>query len=375
MSMFNDISWVSKDNKKECELIAQLVCLFARRFGAGQWSSFGEKVVLYWWRQSTKSMGQNGGKDDGDTRRKRTSSLLSHESTVQRSAWKQNGGKLSIHHCADQETITTVFRTITSVNQLSLYGTVAEMCEEYESFHAGRPAEGEQSSSSFVPNVINTNVPLNNDDPVQRYGKRIEKLSQQDRLSEFLYGCRIPDCCWSRTVFHDERHWRILTIHRCSGLSWIHTLPGIRGITKIGPVLEVTTCCLQDEYGVQIRIVSEQWQFSLMGQNFSWPKQVGHELEQQRARNLCNVVRKICVKIECGWFCKPIKGKSKTTETRFCQLINKNHTYLGENLDWCRTRKAIANQLFNVDEIDPSSSSWKPTLKHWWSDWILENKR
>ena len=28
----------------------------------------------------------------------------------------------------------------------------------------------------------------------------------------------------------------------------------IRGNTKIGPVLEVTTCCLQGKYGVEIRI-------------------------------------------------------------------------------------------------------------------------
>ena len=43
----------------------------------------------------------------------------------------KDDGTLSIHYCADLETITTVFRTITSVNQLFLYGTVAEMCEEY----------------------------------------------------------------------------------------------------------------------------------------------------------------------------------------------------------------------------------------------------
>ena len=103
----------------------------------------------------------------------------------------KGGGKLSIHYCADLETITTVFRTITSVNQLSLNGAVAEVCEEYESYHAGRPVVGEQSSSSFVPNVININVPLNTDDPthkellLQRYGERIEKLSQQVRLSKF----------------------------------------------------------------------------------------------------------------------------------------------------------------------------------------------
>ena len=50
----------------------------------------------------------------------------------------KGGGKLSIHYCADPATITTVFRTINSVNQLSLYGAVAETCEEYESFHDKR---------------------------------------------------------------------------------------------------------------------------------------------------------------------------------------------------------------------------------------------
>ena len=50
---------------------------------------------------------------------------------------------------------------------------------------------GGQSSSSFVPSVIKTNVLLNSDDPahkknlLQRYGERIENLSQQDRLSKF----------------------------------------------------------------------------------------------------------------------------------------------------------------------------------------------
>ena len=41
MSMFNDISRGSKDNNKECESNAQLVSLFAKRFGAGQWSFLG----------------------------------------------------------------------------------------------------------------------------------------------------------------------------------------------------------------------------------------------------------------------------------------------------------------------------------------------
>ena len=105
-------------------------------------------------------------------------------SPLSRGQLKNKGGvKLSIHYCANQDTITTVFRTITSVNQLSLYGAITEMCEEYETFHdrTEKPAVGGQSSSSFVPSVIKTNVPLNNDDHahkdllLQQHGERIEK--------------------------------------------------------------------------------------------------------------------------------------------------------------------------------------------------------
>ena len=59
-----------------------------------------------------------------------------------------------------------MFRTITSANQLSLYGAVAEMFEEYETFHdqTGQPVVGGQSSSSFVPCVIKTEVLVDCDD-------------------------------------------------------------------------------------------------------------------------------------------------------------------------------------------------------------------
>ena len=77
------------------------------------------------------------------------------------------------------------------------------MCEEYETFHerTARPVVMGQSSSSLVPSVIKTNVPLNIDDhahrdlQLQRYGERIEKLAQQDKNEQILYGCRIPECC------------------------------------------------------------------------------------------------------------------------------------------------------------------------------------
>ena len=41
---------------------------------------------------------------------------------------------------------------------------------------------------------------------------------------------------------------------------------------------------LQGKYGVEIRIESVNRQFSLVGQNFSWMKQVGHRPDRQRVR-------------------------------------------------------------------------------------------
>ena len=41
-------------------------------------------------------------------------------------------GKLSIHFAADQDIIDTIYRIILSVNQLSVYGAVSAISEEFE---------------------------------------------------------------------------------------------------------------------------------------------------------------------------------------------------------------------------------------------------
>ena len=53
--MFNDISWTSKDNKIECESNAQTVSLYAKRFGAGQWSFLGRGSEKKWYSISEDS--------------------------------------------------------------------------------------------------------------------------------------------------------------------------------------------------------------------------------------------------------------------------------------------------------------------------------
>ena len=147
------------------------------------------------------------------------------------------------------------------------------MCEEYETFHdrTGQPVVGGQSSSSFVPSVIKTEVPLDCDDRarkdllVQQHGERIEKLSQQDRLSKFcmdagfLNVVEIGQYFMTKDAaefsqFTDAVACREYTLPRDEGAlepkSWI------RGNTKIGPELEVATRCLHGKYGVEIRIMS-----------------------------------------------------------------------------------------------------------------------
>ena len=127
-----------------------------------------------------------------------------------------------------------------------------------------------QSNPLFVPGVIKTNVPLN-DDPAQEEDllqinrERIEKLSQQDRVSKFC-----TDAGFLTTVevgqyfmtkdteefsqFTDSVACREYTLPRDEDSS--EPKGWLRGNTKIGPVLEVTTCCLQGKYGVEIRIKS-----------------------------------------------------------------------------------------------------------------------
>ena len=67
-----------------------------------------------------------------------------------------------------------------------------------------------QSSSSLVLSLIETEVPLDCDDRankdllLQQYGERIEKLSQQDKLSKFCMSTGFPNvveigqCCMTK---------------------------------------------------------------------------------------------------------------------------------------------------------------------------------
>ena len=102
----------------------------------------------------------------------------------------KGGGKLSIHICADGDTIETVLRTFISVNQLSIYGAVSDLCDEYRICQArtGRLVLAGQSDPLFGPASLCMNTPTpSTEDPaqedlLQKYQERVERPSQQNRV-------------------------------------------------------------------------------------------------------------------------------------------------------------------------------------------------
>ena len=77
-----------------------------------------------------------------------------------------------------------------SVNQLSIYGAVSDLCDEYSGFQTGRLDETEQSDPHYAPadSLVTTPTPSieipAQENLLQKYKERMEKLPQQDRLKK-----------------------------------------------------------------------------------------------------------------------------------------------------------------------------------------------
>ena len=278
-----------KTIKEECLASARLVSLYARRFGKGQWSFIGPGSEKKW-----HSISEDSPQGIWDKIAERMllefaesgCPIFRATTPLSRGQLKSKGRrKLSIHYTADQETIETIFRIIVSANQLSLHGAVAEICEEYESLHerTERPVVRGQSNSSLVLSAIKTEVPLDSDDPayqnflLQQYGERIEKLSQQDKLSKFFMDAGFLSVVENGQYFMTKDTGDFTQFHAVACREY--TLPRedeasqpkgwIQGNTKIGPALEVATSYLHGKYGVEIRIWSlNKDNTSLFGQKF-----------------------------------------------------------------------------------------------------------
>ena len=184
------------------------------------------------------------------------------------------------------------FEQLFSENQLSIYGAVSDLCDEYRICQArtGRPVLEGQSDPLFEPASLLMTTPtlstevLPQEDLLQKYKERVERFSQQNSVIEictdagFLTTVEVGQYFLTKDTeefsqFTDSVDSREYTLPRDKESS--EPKAWIRGNTKIVPVLEATTCCVQGKYGVEIRI-----------------KSVNKD-------NSHSAVRRLCVKIQC----------------------------------------------------------------------------
>ena len=195
MSMFNDISCDRNDNKDECLKNANYVKTFAGRFGIGQWSFVigpGSEKKWYSSENSPQGAWDNIAEQMLLEFAESGHPIFCATTPLCRGQLKSKGrGKLSIHFTADQDTVDTIYRIILSVNQLSVYGAVAAICEEFED-HQDRTGElvilvgqsivlGESEAEVLLQNENS----LNHQILWQQYIERIESLSPESNVSKF----------------------------------------------------------------------------------------------------------------------------------------------------------------------------------------------
>ena len=211
MSMFNDISWRSQDNEQECELNANLVSVYARRFSPGRWSFFGPGSEKKWY--STHDSKPQGECDRVAELMMITLSESGHPVFRSTSRPEERSKAKVVENCQytiapTRERLKLFFAQFFCVNKLSIYGAVSDLCEEYKSCHVrtGRLVLVGQSDPLFVSKSSLMKTPtLSTDDPAQE--DLLQKYQERNG--------------WRRTVLHDKGHRRVLTICRASDTSWV----------------------------------------------------------------------------------------------------------------------------------------------------------
>ena len=258
MSMFNDIFCDRYDNKDECLRNANIVKTFAGRFGIGQWSFIGPGSEKKWYPSENSPQGEwDHIAEDMLLRFAESGHPIFRSTTpLSRGQLKSKGkGKVSIHFSADQDTVDTIYRIILSVNQLSAYGAVAAICEEFEDHQdrTGQPVI--LVGQSIVLGEVKAEVPVHDEDPRndqiiwQQYIQQVESLSPENKLSKF---CK--EAGFMRVVEVGQYFVTRDTLPRDDQTS--QPKGWIQGNMRIGLVLEVTTSFQHFKYGIEIRIKS-----------------------------------------------------------------------------------------------------------------------
>ena len=193
-------------------------------------------------------------------------------SASERGALKSRGqGVESIHPNGSDDTIELILRTVIPVNQLSVYGAVADLCQELarDSRGAVKPAANVNLESMVIPTeFLTANLVSQIDAAVQgnllrEYEQKFAELLEQEKLTKLCSNAGSSKNIdkGQFLITHDDdaltdmngscREYTLLRSEESS-----HVGGWIRGNTKIGPVLDMKVCYHQGRCSVEIMIES-----------------------------------------------------------------------------------------------------------------------
>ena len=97
-----------------------------------------------------------------------------------------------IHLNGSDDTIELILRTVISVNQLRVYGAVADLCRELarNSRGTGKPAANENLGSMVLPTAFPSANPISQTDAevqgnlLRQYEQKFEELVEQQKLTK-----------------------------------------------------------------------------------------------------------------------------------------------------------------------------------------------
>ena len=252
MSVFNDIAWTAEGNNEQCEYNSQTVAEHARRFHHGHWSFLRPGSDVKWYGTYTD-------KPDGSWDRMAEEMMLNfsdsgHPIFRASSAFERGGelrskarGKKSIHFNSSYENIELPLRTVTSANQLSVHGAIADLCNELpkDLWAPGKPAA--PANAQEGRNLV------------QEYERKFEQLSEDQKLSKLCSdaGLKLVE---TRQYFYtlDTEEGQQMQ-HSCREYTMPRNDEGtrvrgwIRKDTRIGPVLNIKVCYHDDRYSIEVQ--------------------------------------------------------------------------------------------------------------------------
>ena len=115
------------------------------------------------------------------------------------------GGKQSIHFNDSDENIELLLRTVISANQLSVYGSIADLCAEVpkDPWAPGKPAAPDHLEKMEIPTNLSISENSTNAQQrrnlVQEYERKFEQLSEDQKLIQTMFWCWF-EACQKRTI-------------------------------------------------------------------------------------------------------------------------------------------------------------------------------